>query len=100
MIGYVSLTTITRDSIENYSCTTCVHCNDLYFKIWRSIKNIKERSEETLQKIFKKKCERCIDADKIRSKLIGYEIDDGDHVYNSQEFRKNLNFLGMTRRGI
>ena len=90
---------ITRDSIEKYSSTTCIHCNDLYFDLWSSIKNIKEKSEECLQKIFEKKCERCIDADKIRSKLIGYEIDDGVPMHNSQELGKNLNFLGMTRSG-
>ena len=46
---------ITRDSIEKYSSTTCIHCNDLYFEIWISIKNIKEKSEEYLKKIFEKK---------------------------------------------
>jgi len=100
MIDHVSLMTITRDSIENYSCTKCIHCNDLYFKIWSSIKNIKERSEEHLQKIFKKKCERCIDADEIRSKLIGYTKNEWNPMFNSQESGKNLNFLGMTRRGM
>ena len=87
---------ITRDSIEEYSHTTCIHCNDLYFDIWSSIKNIKEKSEEYLKKIFEKKCDRCIDADEIRSKLVGSKINLNDDLKSGQD----LNFLGMTRRGI
>ena len=86
----------TRDSIEEYSHTTCIHCNDLYFDIWSSIKNIKEKSEEYLKKIFEKKCDRCIDADEIRSKLGGSKINLNDDLKSGQD----LNFLGMTRRGI
>jgi len=87
---------ITRDSIEEYSHTTCIHCNDLYFGMWSSIKNIKEKSEEYLKKIFEKKCDRCIDADEIRSKLGGSKINLNDDLKSGQD----LNFLGMTRRGI
>jgi len=87
---------ITRDSIEEYSHTTCIHCNDLYFDIWSSIKNIKEKSEEYLKKIFEKKCDRCIDADEIRSKLGGSKINLNGDLKSGQD----LNFLGMTRRGI
>ena len=87
---------ITRDSIEEYSHTTCIHCNDLYFDIWSSIKNIKEKSEEYLKKIFEKKCDRCIDADEIRSKFGGSKI----NLNDNKKLGQDLNFLGMTRRGI
>jgi len=90
------LISITRESIEKYSSTTCIHCNDLYFDIWSSIKNIKEKSEEYLKKIFEKKCDRCIDADEIRSKL------SGDTQYPEFHYMRlgQSNFLGLTRRGI
>jgi len=92
---------ITRDSIEEYSHTTCIHCNDLYFDIWSSIKNIKEKSEEYLKKIFEKKCDNCIDADKIRSKLSGLNISGSKiNLNDNPKSGQDLNFLGMTRRGI
>jgi hypothetical protein len=93
---YISLISITRDSIGEYSHTTCIHCNDLYFDIWISIKNIKEKSEEYLKKIFEKKCDRCIDADEIRSKLGGSKINHSD----AKKMIWDLNHLGMTRCGI
>ena len=97
----LSLMSITRESIEKYSSTTCIHCNDLYFDIWISIKNIKEKSEEYLKKIFEKKCDNCIDADKIRSKLSGLIISGSKiNLNDNLKSGQDLNFLGMTRRGI
>ena len=49
-----------------------------------------------LPKIFEKKCDRCIDSDEIRSKLGGSKINLNDDLKSGQD----LNFLGMTRRGI
>ena len=96
----LSLMSITRESIEKYSSTTCIHCNDLYFDIWSSIKNIKEKSEEYLKKIFEKKCDRCIDADEIRSRLRSKSS--GDTQYSKFHYMRlgQSNFLGLTRRGI
>ena len=103
---------ITRDSIEKYSSTTCIHCNDLYFDLWSSIKNIKEKSEEYLKKIFEKKCDRCIDADEIRSRLRSKSKSksrsksrsksSGDTKYSKFHYMRlgQSNFLGLTRRGI
>ena len=95
---------ITRDSIEKYSSTTCIHCNDLYFDLWSSIKNIKEKSEEYLKKIFEKKCDRCIDADEIRSRLRSKSKSksSGDTQYSKFHYMRlgQSNFLGLTRRGI
>ena len=62
---HISLTPITRDSIEEYSNTTCIHCNDMYFDLW-NLKNTQEKSEKNLKTIFEKKCGKCIDAEEIR----------------------------------
>ena len=50
---HISLTPITRDSIEEYSNTTCIHCNDMYFDLW-NLKNTPEKSEKNLKTIFEK----------------------------------------------
>jgi hypothetical protein len=64
---------ITRDSIEQYSHTTCIHCNDFYFELWDLTQNNNNKSEEILKKFFelilKLKCDKCNDADEMRSKL-------------------------------
>jgi hypothetical protein len=65
-MNFGKLTHLSHSEIEKRSPTTCIHCNDMYFDLWNSMKSKSEKSEVYLNKIFENKCDNCIDAEKMR----------------------------------